>query len=793
MSFATILLLYAIFIATVMNAYGALLASRHISNTVEPEALQIATTAAQSDHIKHVKQKIHENTVIGSTIQMIVEWIQANKLAPLQFDIEQDFDCHRALARNVIDQLLTSQRLSALFQDMNGETNVALANGVARLALVAMDLGESSALLAVVTEVLLICNDCSALNFIHFSVNQNTSIEKLPHIQQSMEFETLLIAANRYRDTENAFRDQHQHDRRTLGSESIERIAVSALEKINRLQAAAGFIVPTSMHDIASEKSGRRISNSSTLTNNSEISSSVCRSPSTSSVGTSNTSLTGYDLSRKERTEFIDRKDMLQPNEATYYDIIKFKTDLLHIKLEAKHLLDQVINPLTSIVSTAKPIHRIKQVQHAFATLISICCDTESVLNNLQYGFAFEQLTTHMASHLIDGAYSKLHQQTSIGDYQASDFKELTASVNKAFDVTSSALKAFSNLSAVPSSYYARYFASMEALMDRCTRLGSAYKSIDSVYQGVIEIRTTVQKGHDKLSTLQYDQAMPLKDIAMNITAIQSLFADIYSCSTQKLQALYGTLEQQINSSSTGGYQSEEKIAFNMVNRVFEDIASIKTKIKSASQELVHLSDKHDVKNNINQAKSWLQAMNYSLGLFITLEALFSFGSVDADQEALQDRYSDFQERFTEFTLTTYNKICSYFAEDYDAGLNYQKLGDTPGAHNSKKEEYKLFDSLQQVVDLTSKLLSYTHQALVQRKTVTEYLHHLNVIQECIASNTPLPASTSYEHAFACFSNISYPQLNIDGLSSMLYYYHRELYISLSETKVKLIVNHLGD
>ncbi|KAL9541040.1 hypothetical protein PS6_010482 [Mucor atramentarius] len=773
MLFTTALFLYAIFITVMMNFYGAVLGSaRNSSNAVESEALQTATT--QNDQIEHVRQKIHGNTVIGSTIQAIMDWIHANKLAPLQFDIKQDFNCHRGLAKAVIVQLLACQRVSVLFQDMYGQTNVTIASAIAKLALVAMGLEESTAILATVTEVLLSCNDCSALNFIRFGVNQNTSIEQLPHIQQSMEFETLLIAADDYRDTNNALCDQQQQHDTTPSNKSVERVAVSALEKINRLQAAAGFIVPTSMHDIASEKSGRRISNSSTLTNSSGISSSICVSPSISSASTSDTSLTSYDISKKERTASNVDLEMVQPNEATYYDIIKFKTDLLHIKLEADHLLNQIIIPLSRCTSSRETIHRVKQVNQAFNALVAICIDTESALNNLQYGFAFDQLATQISSRLIDEAYSKLHQQTILEDYQESDFRELTAIVNKAFDVTTSIVKAFSNPTTVPNSYYARYIALVETLMNKCTQLGSAYKSIDSVYKGVIEIRTTVQEGRNALNTLQYGQETSMRNLSTSLTAIQSIFTDIYNCSTQKVQPLYETLRQQINFSRASEYQSEEKIVVNMVNRLFQDIDSIKTEIKRASQELIRSSDKQDVEANICQAKGWLKTMNYSLGLFIALEALFSFESIDADQEALKDRFTDFQERFSEFTLTTYNEVCSYFAEDYDAGLNYQKLGDDTHTVRSKEEEYMLFDDLQQLVDQTSILLSYAHQVL-----------------ESIASNTPLPSSTSYEHMFACFSNIQFPQLNIDGLSNMFYYYHHELYVSLSQTKVNLIIKRL--
>ncbi|KAL7328996.1 hypothetical protein PS15p_207179 [Mucor circinelloides] len=790
MLFTTALFLYAIFITVMMNFYGAVLGSaRNSSNAVESEALQTATT--QNDQIEHVRQKIHGNTVIGSTIQAIMDWIHANKLAPLQFDIKQDFNCHRGLAKAVIVQLLACQRVSVLFQDMYGQTNVTIASAIAKLALVAMGLEESTAILATVTEVLLSCNDCSALNFIRFGVNQNTSIEQLPHIQQSMEFETLLIAADDYRDTNNALCDQQQQHDTTPSNKSVERVAVSALEKINRLQAAAGFIVPTSMHDIASEKSGRRISNSSTLTNSSGISSSICVSPSISSASTSDTSLTSYDISKKERTASNVDLEMVQPNEATYYDIIKFKTDLLHIKLEADHLLNQIIIPLSRCTSSRETIHRVKQVNQAFNALVAICIDTELALNNLQYGFAFDQLATQISSRLIDEAYSKLHQQTILEDYQESDFRELTAIVNKAFDVTTSIVKAFSNPTTVPNSYYARYIALVETLMNKCTQLGSAYKSIDSVYKGVIEIRTTVQEGRNALNTLQYGQETSMRNLSTSLTAIQSIFTDIYNCSTQKVQPLYETLRQQINFSRASEYQSEEKIVVNMVNRLFQDIDSIKTEIKRASQELIRSSDKQDVEANICQAKGWLKTMNYSLGLFIALEALFSFESIDADQEALKDRFTDFQERFSEFTLTTYNEVCSYFAEDYDAGLNYQKLGDDTHTVRSKEEEYMLFDDLQQLVDQTSILLSYAHQVLVQRRAVTEYLHHVSVIQESIASNTPLPSSTSYEHMFACFSNIQFPQLNIDGLSNMFYYYHHELYVSLSQTKVNLIIKRL--
>lgn len=773
-----------------MNFYGVLLASsRNMSDAVESKAkLQaITVTAAQNDPVKHVKQKIHENTVIGSTVQVIVDWVHANKLMPLQFDNAKDFNCHRALAKNVIGQLLTSQRLSVLFQDLNGATNATLANAIARLALVAMDLDESISMLATVTEALLICNDCSALNFIHFSVNQNTSMEKLPHIQQSMEFETLLMAAGDSGATDSAFWDQLRHSGNTPSNESIERIAISALERINRLQAAAGFIVPTSMHDIAFEKLGRRISNSSTLTSGS----SVCLSPSISSASTSDTSLTSFNLANKECVESHVSENMLQPNEATYYDITKFKTDLLQIKLEADHLLNQVIIPLSKSTFATKAIGRIKQVNQAFIALIAMCCETESALNSLQYGFTYDQLAIHIASRLIDEAYCKLHQQTSIENYQESDFKSLATSIDKVFKVTSSVLEAFCNPTAISNSYYSRYSTLMQALMDKCAQLALAYKSIDSVYKGVAEIRATVQEGHNKLKALQYDETTSLRDISTNMAAVQTIFATIYNCSTQKLQPLYDALKQQISFDSTSEFQSEEKIVINMVNRLFEDIDSIKMQIKIASRALVHLNDKQQAKIDIKQAKSWVQAMNYSLGLFIALEALFSLDSLDADQEVLQDRYSDFQEQFNEFTLTSYNKICSYFTEDYDAGLNYQKLGDTCAVHCSKEQEYKLFDDLQQMVDQTSKLLSYTHRMLVQRRAVTEYLYHVKEIQDSIAANTPLPASSSYEHVFACFNRIEYPQLNIDGLFNMFYYYHHELYISLSQTKVNLIANRL--
>lgn len=796
MSFVTVLFLYAIFIITITNFYDALLSYRN-SNTIKFDTIEAQTTGI--DQVDYVKQ-IHENETIGNAIQIIMNWIDTNKLTPLDFNINRDYKWHRTLAKNVVLQLLShhrQERFTAIFQDIYGETNVPLANSIAKLALVAIDLDDST-ILATLTEALLTCNDCSVLNFIYFSVNQNPAVENfnsLPHISKSMEFKTLLITVESY-----YINDFKQHDDlQQINENSVERIAVDTLEKINRLQAVAGFIIPTSIHDIASEKSGRRVSNSSTFTNNSDTSSNI--SPSISSSSSSNTSFTNYtELNSAPNKEFskIFGNDILQPHEATYYDIIKFKTDLLNIKLRAEHLLTHVIIPLSSSTKRTQDTDRIKQVYQAFKTLVYTCIATESALNNLQSGFAFDQLTTQIASRLIDEANCKLHQQSNIKNYSQEDFSELTTRVHKAMDLTSYLLHAFANSSTMPDSFKTRYYSLTENFISRCARLGLVYKSINTVWNCAIGIKNTIQECSDNLDMLCYDENTPIHIIKTNMITIQSIFSCMYRCNTQKVQPLYEIVKQQIESNNGRNYESEEKIIVAMVTSLFEDMDTIKMQIKQVSMELCHLNDKQEVKTNISQAKKWLQAMNYSLGLFIALEALFSFDSINANQKALQDRYSSFQERFSEFTLTKYGEICNYFAEDYDTGLNYQKLGDT--SLGNKDEEYHLFDSLQLVADQTSELLAYTHQVLVQRKAITEYIHKVQTIHESIKTGALLFSSSTekaafYEQALAVckthFQSINYPQLNIEGLSNMFYYYNHELYMSLSQTKVDLIDNCL--
>ncbi|KAG2205738.1 hypothetical protein INT46_009571 [Mucor plumbeus] len=796
MSFATTLFLYATFIISITNFYDVLLAYRN-SNAVKFDTVELQTTESdQTDLLK----KIHENETIGNTIQIIMNWIGSNKLIPLDFNMNQNYKCHRTLAKNVILQLLShhhQERLSAIFQDIYGETNVRLANSIAKLALVAIDL-DNSTILATLTEVLLTCNGCSVLNFIYFSVSQNPAVgdfKSLPHIFKSMEFKILLITADSYYS--NSFK---QHDSlQQIDDSSVERIAVGALERINRLQAVAGFIIPTSIHDIACEKSGRRVSNSSTLTSNSDTSSYI--SPSISSSSSSNTSYTNYaeinNTSNKECRNIFS-SDILKPHEASYYDIIKFKTDLLNIKVEAEHLLNQFVIPLASSAKSIRNTDRVKQVYQAFKSLIYICITTESALNNLQFGFAFDQLATQISSRLIDEANWKLHQQSNAKSYNQEDFTELTTSVHKAMDLTSYILHAFANSSIMSDSFKIRYDSLMENFINRCAKLGLAHKSIDTVWKCVIDIKNTIQEGRDNLDMLCYDENTPIHIIKANMITIQSIFSSIYLCNIQKMQPLYEIVKQQVESNSDKKYESEEKIIISMVTSLFEEMYTIKMQVKEVSMELCYLNDKQEFKTNISQAKKWLQAMNYSLGLFIALEVLFSFDSINANQKNLQDRYSNFQENFSEFTLTKYSEICNYFAEDYDTGLNYQKLGDT--SLGSKDEEYHLFDDLQLVADQTSELLAYTSQALIQRKEITKYVQTVQTIHESIKSGALLFSSTIekttfYEQALAVcktnFQSIKYPQLNIEGLSNMFYYYNHNLYISLSQTKIDLIDNCL--
>jgi hypothetical protein len=347
-------------------------------------------------------------------------------------------------------------------------------------------------------------------------------------------------------------------------------------------------------------------------------------------------------------------------------------------------------------------------------------------------------------------------------------------------------------------SFKIRYDSLMENFINRCTKLDLAHKSIATVWKCVIDIKNTIQEGRNSLDMLCYDENTPIHIIKANMITIQSIFSCIYLCNIQKMQPLYEIVKQQVESNIDKKYESEEKIIISMVTSLFEEMYKIKMQVKEVSTELCYLNDKQEFKTNISQAKKWLQAMNYSLGLFIALEVLFSFDSINANQENLQDRYSNFQENFSEFTLTKYSEICNYFAEDYDTGLNYQKLGDT--SLGNKDEEYHLFDNLQLVADQTSELLAYTSQALIQRKEITKYVQTVQTIHESIKSGALLFSSAIektafYEQALAVcktnFQSIKYPQLNIEGLSNMFYYYNHNLYISLSQTKIDLIDNCL--
>ncbi|CEP18285.1 hypothetical protein [Parasitella parasitica] len=785
MTFTIVIALYIILITAIMNFYGTILASRN-STGAQFDMNDAQTT--ENDQIESVRHKVHENKVIGNAIQAISQWIDATNLSHLVFDIKNEYNCHRDLAKNVILQLFSHQdqnRLTALLADIYSENNTRLAKSIAKLALVAIDL-DGPATLSVLTEALLTCNDYSVMNFIQFSVNQNTALAKnstdLPHTGgRSMEFENLLLTAGECISNQFKRKDKIHG----TGVESAERIAVSALEKISRLQAAIGFIVPTSIQDIASEKPpGRRISNSSMLTTTSGISS--CISPSISSSSSSNTSCTDHAeiahiSDNKEYTNVLT--DMLKPSEATYYDIVKFKIDLLLIRTEVCELLDQLVLPLTATAESIKSIDRIKQVDQAFRTLIFTCMTTEQALNNLQSGFVFDQLGTHFASHLITEAITKLYQQSKIKIYQQHDFKDLSTIVKKALNVTSSLLQAF----LIDEGCTPEYYSLTNMLTDRCCRLALAYKSINTVWNRVVDIRRTIDESSAMLSMIHYNEYTSYESLKLYMSALQSIFKTFYLCGIEKLHPLHDLVEQQIESNDINHYQGEEKIIIGMVNSLFSEFDTVKLQITKISQDLIKLSDRREFVTDLNNATRWVKSMNYTLGLFIAIEALFSFDTITADQQALQSRYAQFQEEYSKFTLTKYDKICAYFAKDYDTGLNYQKLGDTTMVH-TKDEEYTLFEKLQLVADQSSKLLAYAHEVLLQRKAITEYVQHLNDVQQ--NSDEEL----LYEQivaALSSFNRIQYPELNITGLSNTFYYYHHDLYRSLSDAKVNMIDNYL--
>ncbi|KAI8636636.1 hypothetical protein BD408DRAFT_425809 [Parasitella parasitica] len=408
---------------------------------------------------------------------------------------------------------------------------------------------------------------------------------------------------------------------------------------------------------------------------------------------------------------------------------------------------------------------------------------TEQALNNLQNGFVFDQLATHIASRLINEAMTKIYQQSKIKNYQQDNFRDLSASVRKSLNVTSSLLQVFPMYEGSAMEYY----PIMDILIDRCSKLDSAYQSIEIVWNRVVDIRNTIQESRDMLSMIYYDEYTSSETLKVYMSTVQSIFTSFYLCGIEKLHPLHDLVQQQIESNDTENYQSEEKIIVGMVKGLFSEFDTIMLQINKISQDLIKLSDRHEFVTNISNATRWLKSMNYILGLFIAIEALFSFDSIAADQKALQDRYIRFQEEYSKFTLTKYDKICAYFAKDYDSGLNYQKLGDTTIGCN-KDKDYKLFEELQLVVDQTSILLAYAHQVLLQRKAITEYVYHLDVIQK----NSD--AALLYEQirvAMASFNDIRYPELDIEGLSNTFYYYHHDLYLRLSETKVNLINNYL--
>lgn len=549
----------------------------------------------------------------------------------------------------------------------------------------------------------------------------------------------------------------------TSKSYQDERMIVSILEQINRLQAELWLTYPRN------DSTHLMSPTSSTITTSSS-------SFSTLGYSTTATSTPGND--EFKLFDFVIDDMHERTFDADYDDVMKFKLDFTDIKSKIQYMLIQQIS------------NHSDPVRDALKLLVDNCNQMQDYLSEFESGFVFAQLCKFI-SGCIDETNTCFESLGKSNVITRADLNTLEHWVSNNLHL----IDCLSNIFQHDIVYKIR----LSSLFNHCHELMERFKTISSVWVRVNDIIKSIEEGNDMLNSICLtDQHLSqhYQETSCYINLIQDKIFDV---THHDLQSVVNELVVGMESRSDDHLDACEKTNNVMVHSAFLELQQFKSNILEFAFILEKYDNKQKLKRDIKNATSWLQTYRGHLFAYALIDCLWCpFTNATIRQEGLLD----FKQRFNQFTLSLYNDICSYFPlytgkSDYysrrcilfeSCGLNYQQLGDP-----HLVEEYKWYQDFQALCDQVSDILVFVSQIQQQQADILKFIQHTEQYRDRLFKSSGEQVQALQKEASIIykeeFSKIQWPTcLKYGQVGSLFYKYSQSLYLKVSNVKISFII-----
>jgi hypothetical protein len=589
--------------------------------------------------------------------------------------------------------------------------------------------------------------------------------------------------------------------------ENNERMEVSILENLNRLQAELWIAYPSSRNNTTNSPTTPSMSptSSTDIANSSSKRSSFTSDSTTSSNGDSddtwssnstNTTLTTTVSQYKFNFLLIGdlHERRLNPFDASLDDVIKFKSDFVNIRSKIEFIVSNQPSNYSSAWST--------QINHALELLANNCNRLDDVLKEFESGFMFVQLCKLIACCVKEtrACFSKLADTVLI---KREDLDELENWVFNSMHLVECVSKAFKNSNIAQDGELKKiYKAELNEITFVCHEALDQFKQIYSVWTKVVDIKIAISEGTEMLENIEMGDDQLSICYTQSLSTIRDIRGKLFDVVSQDLQVLVNDVVYGIEDTNRTGLAFYEKIKSNLVYSVFYQLQTFKNDMLASTLILEKYDSKQKLKKNIDIGKLWLEAYKANLVAFALAECTWNpLTSPTIRREGL----TELRDQYNKFTLTQYDTICDYFPRysgsvisqcytkkniTFNAykthGLNYQQLGDDVHL----LEEYQWFQAFQGECDGVAEVLKFISQIQQQQSNILTFIEHIDQFERKLDTGGYFDEKKAEKIYKDEFKSIQWPTALKYGPVEMgheFYFYSQSLYLQVSKIKIDFI------
>ncbi|KAI7896678.1 uncharacterized protein EV154DRAFT_491822, partial [Mucor mucedo] len=538
-----------------------------------------------------------------------------------------------------------------------------------------------------------------------------------------------------------------------------QRVINSALEHISHLQAEVYFSYP----------------NEPTL-----------MSPTCSTL-TSSSSFSSWDASTTATSTSIYGQDEFKSFDMSWYDMRApsfVETDLDSVqqfKSDFNSVKTKIEIALCHYRSTPAP-----QVQEALNSLVTHCNAMQDCLLKLETEFLFTQLSQFVAT-CIDKAHACFVSLGQLPVITREDLDTLDHWVSTNLHLVHCLSRLFQQDEICKSQ--------LATLIQQCGQLKKGYIHVKTVWDTVSRIKSAIEEGADMLDSVSLTDEHLSQHAQKTLKYLCLIQEKVSAVTYNDLQTLVNDTADDMKSCSDDDLDAFEKLKNTMVHSAFGQLQVFKRDMLDSISILDKFNSKQQLKEEIENAMIWLRSFRgrlFGFGLVDTLWCPFSNASIRVEG------LNELKHEFAQFTLTDYNKICSYFMQHGDKGkyyrrrrilvesneLNYQQWGDA-----YLQEEYDWFSALHELCEDVGHVIGFLCEIQQQQADVLKFIHQVETFKHSLL-NLPENGLIERERAIYkdAFAKIKWPTcLDYGQVGRVFYRYSQTLYIKVSDVKIKFI------